>query len=179
MKIYKRYFPSPLLILYPPPSVRPLGVMTWCSVQFSCSGMSDLWDPIDCSTPGLLVHHQLPEFTQTHVHWGDDAIQPSHSLLSPSPPAFKLSIRVFSNESVLCIWWPEYWSFSFSISPSSEYSGLISFRMHWLDLLTVQRDSQESSPTPHFKRISSSVLSFLYGPPLTSIHDYWKNHSLD
>ena len=94
---------------------------------------------MDCSTPGLPVHHQLPEFTQTHVHRVGDAIQPSHPLLSPSPPAFNLSsIRVFSNESVLCIRWPKYWSFSFNISPSSEYSGVISFRMDWLDLLAVQ-----------------------------------------
>ena len=87
-------------------------------------------------------------------------------------------IRVFPNESVLHIKWPECWSFSFSISPSSEYSGLISFRMDWLDLLAVQ-ETQESSPTPQFKSINSSVLSFLYGPPLTSIHNYWKNHSFD
>ena len=88
--------------------------------------------------PGLPVHHQLPEFSQTHVHWVGDAIQPSHPLSSPSPPWYIPSIRVFSNESVLCIRWPKYWSFSFSISPSNEYSGLISFRMDWLDLLSVQ-----------------------------------------
>ena len=89
--------------------------------------------------PGLPVHHQLPEFTQTHVHRVSDAIQPSHPLLSPSPPIFNLpSIRVFSNESVLHIRWPKYWSFSFSISPSNEYSGLISFRIYWLDLLAAQ-----------------------------------------
>ena len=96
---------------------------------------STLCNPMDCSTPGLPVHHQLPEFTQTHVHLVGDAIQPSHPLSSPSPPAFNLSQHsVFSNESVLCIRWPKYWSFSFSISPSSEYSGQISFRMDWLDL---------------------------------------------
>jgi len=94
---------------------------------------------MDCSTPGLSVHHQLLEFTQTHVLWVRDAIQPSHSLLSPLlPPSTFISIRVFSNESVLHIRWPKYWSFSFSISPSNEYSGLISFRMDWLDLLAVQ-----------------------------------------
>ena len=91
------------------------------------------------STPGLPVHHQLPEFTQTHVHWVGDAIQPSHPLSSPSPPAPNPhSIRVFSNESTLRMRWPKYWSFSFSISSSNEYSGLISFRMDWLDLLAVQ-----------------------------------------
>ena len=113
----------------------PLSV---CSVQFSSVAQScpTLWDPMDCSTPGLPVHHQLLEFTQIHVHWVGDAIQPSHSLSSPSPPT--LSIRVFSNESALCIRWPKYWSFSFNISPSNKYSGLISFRMDLLDLLAVQ-----------------------------------------
>ena len=92
---------------------------------------------MDGSAPGFPVHHQLLEFTQTHVHWVGDAIQPSHPLLSPSPCIFP-SIRVFSNESVLCIRWPKHWSFSSSISPSNEHSGLISFRMDWLDLLGVQ-----------------------------------------
>ena len=91
------------------------------------------------STPGLPVHHQLPEFTQTHVHRVGDAIQPSHPLSSPSPPTFNLSQhQVFSNESALHIRWPKYWSCSFNISPSNEYPGLISFRMDWLDLLAVQ-----------------------------------------
>ena len=148
------------------------------SVQFSHSVMS-LCDPMNCSTSGLPVHHQLPKFTQTNVHRVGDAIQPSHPLSSPSPPAPNPSpIRVFSNESTLHIRWPKYWSFSFSISPSKEHPGLISFRMDWLVLLAV-RDSQESSPTPQFKSISSSALSFLHSPTLTSIHDYWKNHSLD
>ena len=97
-----------------------------------------LCNSMDCSTPGLHVHHQLLELTQTHVHWVGDAIQPSHPLSTPSP-AFNLSsIRVFSDESVLCSRCPKYWSFSFSISPSNEYSGLISFRMDLLDLLAVQ-----------------------------------------
>ena len=99
---------------------------------------STLCNPMDCSTPGLPVHHQLPEFTQTHVHHTGIAIQPSLPLSSPSPPAINLSIRFSSNDSVLCIRWPKYWSFSFSISPSSQYSGLISFRMDWFDLLAVQ-----------------------------------------
>ena len=93
------------------------------------------------------------------------------------PPSVFPSIRVFSNESVLRIRWPKDWSFSFIVSPSKEYSGLISFRMDWLDLLAVQ-GTQESSPTPQFRSINSSALSFLYSPTLTSIHDYWKNHSL-
>ena len=91
------------------------------------------------SMPGLPVHHQLLESTQTHVHWVGDGIQPSHPLSSPSPlPSIFPSIRVFSNESVLHFRWPKYWSFSFSISPSNEHLGLISFRMDWLDLLAVQ-----------------------------------------
>ena len=95
--------------------------------------------PIDCSTPGLPVHCQLPEFTLTHVYWAGDAISPSHPLSPPSPPDVNLSqIKVFSNESVLHIRQSKYWSFSFNISPSNEYSGLISFRMDWLDLLAVQ-----------------------------------------
>ena len=98
-----------------------------------------LCDPMNCSTPGLPVHHQLLEFTQTHVHRVSDAIQPSHPLLSPSPlPPIPPSIRVFSNESTLRMRWPKYWSFSFSISPSNEHPGLISFRLGWLDLLAVQ-----------------------------------------
>ena len=101
--------------------------------------MSDSCDPMDCSTPDFPVHHQLLEFTQTHVHWVCDAIQPSPPLLSPSPPSSIFpSIRVFSNESVPLIRWPKYWSSSFSISPSDEYSRLISFRIDWLDPLTVQ-----------------------------------------
>ena len=94
---------------------------------------------MDCSTPGFPVHHQLLELAQTHVHRVSDAIQPSHPLSSPFPPAFALSQHQgLSNESILCIRWPKYWSFSFSISPSNEHSGLISFRMDWLDLLAVQ-----------------------------------------
>ena len=94
-----------------------------------------LCDPMNCSTPGLPVHHQLPEFTQTHVHRVSDAIQPSHPLSSPFPPAPNPSrIRVFSNESTLRMRWPKYWSFSFSIIPSKEHPGLISFRMDWFDL---------------------------------------------
>ena len=95
-------------------------------------------------------------------------------LLPPIPPR----IRVFSNESTLRMRWPKYWSFSFSISPSNEYSGLISFRIDWFDFLAVH-GTQESSPAPQFKGIDSLALSFLYGPTLTSIHDYWKNHSFD
>ena len=139
------------------------------SVQFSLVAQScpTLCNPMDCSMPGLPVHHQLPEFTQTHGHRVDDAIQPSHPLLLLTP--IRPSIRVFSNESVLHIRWPKYWRFSFSISPSNEYSGLIFFRMDWLDLLAVQGTLK--SLLQHHSS-NSSVLSFLYSPTLTSIHDY-------
>ena len=138
---------------------------------------------MDCSMPGFPVHHQLLELTQTHVHWVGDAIQPSHSLLPASPPAFILSqhqslfhesfsIRVFSNESALCIRWPKYWSFSFSISPSDGYSGLISFRMDWFDLLagqgTLKSPLQLHSPKASILQCSAFFmiqLSHLYMTP--------------
>ena len=114
------------------------------SYQFSSvQSFNHVWlfvTPMDCSTPGLPVHHQILESTEIHVHCVSDAIQPSHLLSSPSPPAFHLSQHqgLFEWVSVQCIKWPKYCSFSFSISPSDEYSGLISFRMDWLDLLAVQ-----------------------------------------
>ena len=110
------------------------------------------------------------------------SVMPSNHLILCHPllllPSIFPSIRVFSNESVLRIRWPEYWSFSFNISPSNEYSGLISFRIDWLDLLAVQ-GIFKSSPTPQFKSINSSVLNFLYSPTLTSTHDYWKTQNFD
>ena len=111
-------------------------MLQFSSVAQSCP---TLCDPVNHSMPGLPVHHQLPEFTQTHIHRGGDAIQPSHPLSSPSPPAPNPSHhqRLF-NKSTLCMRWPKYWSFSFSIISSKEYPGLISFRMDWLDLLAVQ-----------------------------------------
>ena len=117
-----------------------------------------------------LSFHYLPKFAQTPVH-------PSHPL-SPLLPSIFPSIKAFSNEAALRIRQPKYWSFSFSISPSNEYSGLISSKIHWFDLLAVQR-TQEPSLALQFKTVNSSVLSPLYGPPLTSVHDYWKNHSFD
>ena len=105
----------------------------------SVQSLSHVWLFATPWTAAHQVYHQLLEFTQTHVHWVGDAIQPSHLLLSPSPPAFNISHHQgLFNESVLCFRWSKYWSFSFSISPSNEYSGLISFRMDWLDRLTVQ-----------------------------------------
>ena len=132
-----------------------------------------------CSMPGLPGHHQLPEFTQTLVHWVGDAFWPSHPLSSPSPPNFIFpSIRVFSNESALRIRWPKYWSFSFSTSPSSEYSGLISFRMDWLNLLVVQ-GTLKSLLQHHSSKASVLQCSAFFSPTLTSIHDSWKNHSFE
>ena len=130
------------------------------------------------------VQHQLPEFTQTHVHWVSEAIQPSHPLFSPSPPTFNSansptifpSIRVFSNESEN-LKLNEYWSFSFSITPSNEYSGLIFFRMDWLDLLAVQGTLK--SLLQHHS-LKTSVLwhsDFFMVQLSTSVHDYWKNHT--
>ena len=134
---------------------------------------------MNCSTPGFPVLHYLPEFAQTHDF--ESVMPPNRLILCHSlllRPSVFPSIRVFSKELALCIRWPEYWSFSFSISPSNEYLGLISFRFDWFDLLTVQRILR-SSPALRFRRINSSALSLLYSPTLTSIHDHWKNHSLD
>ena len=108
-------------------------------IMLQFSSVQSLCNPMNRSMPGLPVHHHLLEFTQIHVHRVRDAIQPSHPRSSPSPPAPNPpSIRVFSNESTLGMRWPKYWSFSFSIIPSKEIPGLISFRMDWLDLLVVQ-----------------------------------------
>ena len=138
-----------------------------------------LCNPMNCIMPGLVVHHQSWSLLKLMAI---ESVMPSNHLILCHPlllpPSILPTIKVFSNESVLCMRRPKYWSFSFSISPSSEYSGLIFFRMDWLDLL-APRDSQESSPTPQFKSINSSALSFLYSPTLTSIHDHWKNHSFD
>ena len=146
-----------------------LGNLQWVSsVIQSCQTVCD---PVDCSTPGFPVLHHLPEFAQTRVLL---VVMPSNHLILCCPlllqPSVFSSIRVFSSESALCIRWPKYWGFSFSISPS--------FRIDWFDLLAVQQ-TQVSSLAPRFESISSLVLSFLYSPTLTSIHDYWKNHSLD
>ena len=152
-------------------------VPRFSSVAQSCP---TLCDPMNRSTPGPPVHHQLLEFTQTHIHQVSDAIQPSHPLSSPPPPApIPPSIRVFSNESTLHMRWPKYWNFNFSI---------ISFQRNpRADLLQnglvgspcSPRNSLESSPTPQFKSTNFSVLSLLHSPTLTSIHDHRKNHSLD
>ena len=133
---------------------------------------------MNCITPGFPVHHQLLELSQTHVHQVSDGI---HLILCR--PLFLLpsifpSIRVSSNKSVLHIRWPKYWSFSFSISPSSEYSGLISFRMDWLDLLAVQ-GTLKSLLQHHSSKASILQRSAFFTVQLSSIHDHWKNHGLD
>ena len=145
--------------------------LQFSSVTQSCPTLCDL---MNGSMPGFPVHHQSQSLLKL---MSIELVMPFTHLKLCHPPLFLPSIfpsiRVFSNESGLHIRWPKYWSFSYSISPSNEYSGLISFRIDWLDLLA--RDSQESSPTPQFKSINSLALSFIYGPTFTSILDYWKN----
>ena len=136
------------------------------------------------ATPRISAHQASLSITNSRSSLkltSIESVMPSSHLILCRPllpPSILPSIRVFPNESALHIRLPKYWSFSFSISLSNEYSGLISFRIEWFDLLPCKRP-QESSPTPQFKSINSSVLSFLYGPTLTSIHDYWKNHCFD
>ena len=148
-------------------------VMEYCSLTGSVQSLSrvQLFATKNRSTPGFPVHHQLPESTQNHVHWVGDVIQPSQTLSSTSLPSIFPSIRVFSNESALLIRWPKYWSFSFNISPSKEYPGLI-FRMDCLDLLAVQ-GTLKSLLQQHSSKASILLHSiFFYSSTLTSIHDY-------
>ena len=154
------------------------------SVQFSSLAQScpTFCNPMDCSMPGFPVRHHPSRLLKL---LSIESVMPSNHLVLCRPllllPSIFLSLRILSNESALHIMWPEYWSFSVSSSPSNEYSGLVSFRIDWFDLLAVPRDSQESypTPTPEFKSINSSALNFLYSTTLTSIHDHWKNHSFD
>ena len=136
------------------------------------------------ATPWTAAHHASLSITNSRSIlklMSIESVMPSNYLILCHPlhllPSTFPNIRLFSNESALLIRWPKYWSFSFSISPSNEYSGLIFFRIHWFDL--GPSDSQESSPASQFDSISSLALSFLCGLILTSIHDYWKNHSFD
>ena len=135
---------------------------------------------MDCSTPGFPVLHHLPELALSIVSISITSIKSNHLFLCHPLlllPSIFSSIRVFFNELMLLIRWPKYQSFIFSISPSNEYSGLTSLR---IGLITCSpKDSQVFSPTPQFKSINSSVLSLFYGPTLTSIYDYWKNHCFD
>ena len=175
---------STTCIIFPQPTktstlqTESLPTASTLSSQFSSvQSLShvQLCDSMDCSMPGLPVHCQIPEFTQTHVHRVSNTIQPSHPLLSLSPSAFIFpSIRIFSNESALHIRWPKDWSFSFNISPSNEYSGLISFRKDWLDLLAVQGTLK--SLLQHQKhqfsgaQLSAFSSSCNKGPQLLSLH---------
>ena len=152
------------------------------SVQFNSVTQScpTLCNPMNHSTPGLPVHHQLLKSTQTHVHWVSDAIQPSHPLSFPSPPALNLSQHQGLSKWVSCSYQvakglefkPQHQSFQGNPRADLLQNGLVGSPCS-------PRDSQESSSTPQFKSIDSSVLSFLHSPNLTSIHDHWKNHSLD
>ena len=158
-----------------PPS---LDLVQFGSFTQSCS---TLCDPMDCSMPGFPVHHQLPEVAQIYVHRVSDAIQPSHPLPPPSPFAFNLSQHqglfkwVSSSHQVVKVL--ESISSSASVLPMNIQDW---FPLGWTGWISLQsKDSQDSSPTPQFKSINSLALSFLHSPNLTSIHDYWKNHSLD
>ena len=149
--------------------------------QVSVQLLSHVWlfaTPMDCSTPGFPVHHQFPEPTQTHIHWVSDAIQPSHPLSPPSPPDFSLSQHqgLFQWVSFLHQV-AKVLEFHFNISPSNEYSGLISFRMDWLDLLAVQ-GTLKSLLQHHSSKASILQCSAFFMVQLSQ-HDYWKNHSFD
>ena len=160
--------------------------IAWWSLELAYSWvqlLSHLWLSV---TPWTEAHQASLSITNSQsllILMSTESVMPSghlilcHPLLLP--PSIFPNIRVFSNESVLCIRWPKYWSFSFSISPSNEHAELISLRMDWLDLLAVQGTLKESSPKPQLKSINSSVLSFLYSPTLSSLHDYWKKRSID
>ena len=157
-------------------------LMFFSSVQFSSVAQScpTLWDPMNRSTPGLPVHHQLPECTQTRVHPVSDAIQPSHPLPSPSPPAPNPSQHqslfqwVNSLHEVAKVLEFQLYHYCFQRNPRADLlqNGLVGSPCS-------PRASQEFSPTPQFKSINSSALSFLHSPTLTPIRDNWKNHSLD
>ena len=156
-------------------NLRAYYTISLLSVQF----VTQSCNPMNHSTTGPPVHHQLLESTQT---MSIELVMPSNHLILCCPllllPSIFPSIRVFSNESPLCIRWPKYWSFSFNISPSNEHPGLISFRMNWLDLLAVQ-ETLKSLLQHHSSKASILRLSFLYSPSVTSIHDHWKCHSFD
>ena len=167
------------------------GYKTLCTIIHSLSFSSvyftsvpqlcpTLCDPVDSSTPGLPVHHQLLEFTQTHAHWVSDTIQPSHPLSSPSPLTFNLSqyqghlkwVSSLHHVAKVLEFQLQHQSFQWIFRIDLLHDGLVGSPCS-------PRDSQESSPTPQFKSINSSALSFLYSPTLTSIHEYMKNHNFD
>ena len=155
--------------------------LRYTAVSHSVQSCPTLCDPMDCSTPGFPVHHQLSRSLLKHM--SIESVMPSNCLILCRPLLLPSSvfpsIRVFSNESALHIRWPKYWSFSFSVSPSNEHPGLISFRMDWLDLLAVQ-GTLKSVLQHHSSKASILQCSALFiVQTLTFIHDYWKNHSFD
>ena len=158
------------------------GVAWWATVLFNSVAQLclTLCDPMDCNMQASLSFTNPWSLRKL---MSIELVMPSNHLilcrLLLLPPSVIPSIRVFSKESVLCIRWPKYWSFSFSISPSNEYSGLMSFMIDCFDLHAVQETLKSLLLTPWFKSINSLALSFVYSPTLTSIHDYWKNHSFD
>jgi len=143
------------------------------------SQRSDSLRPMDYRKPGFSVLHYVPELAQTHILRVSDSIQPSHPLSPPSPTLNLLQHQSLFYESALRIRWPKDWSFSFSISPSNEYSGLISFIFYWFDLLAVQETLKSFLQHRNFKSTNFSALSLLYGPALTLICDYWKSPSFN
>ena len=151
--------------------------LTWSCCLFSCSVVSNPWTAAGQASLSFTISQSFLKLMSI------ESVMPANHLILCRPllllPSVFPSIRVFSNKLVLCIRWPKYWSFSFSISPSSEYSGLISFRMDWFDLFTVQGALKSLLQHHSSKIINSLVLSFLYSPTLTSILDHWKNHSFD
>ena len=162
------YLPEFLIIFFQFSSVQSLSRVWLFVTPWTAARQASLFITNSWSSPKLM---------------SIESVMPSSHFILCHPllllPSIFPSTRAFSNESALCIRWPKYWSFSFSIIPSKEIPGLISFRMDWLDLLAVQGTLKESCLTPQFKSINSLALSFFYSPTLTSIHDYWKNHSLD
>ena len=182
-------FPQFIVII----TVKGFGIVNKAEIdvflELSCffDDPADVGNLISGSSAFSETSLNIWKFT-VHHSWGllklisTESVMPSNHLILSRPllllPPIPPSIRVFSNESTLRMRWPKYWRFSFSISTSNEYSGQIAFRMDWLSLLAVQV-TQESSSIPRFKSISSLLLNFLYSPTLTSIHDYWKNHSFN
>ena len=147
-----------------------------CSIAQLCPTLCDPWTAAHQASLSFTISQNLLRLMFIELVMLSNHLILCHPLLL-LPSVFP-SIRVFSSESAFCIGWPEYWSFSFSISPSNEYSGLISFRIDCFDLLAVQ-GTLKSSPTPQFKSTNSVAFSFLYGLTLTAIHDYQKKHIFD
>ena len=157
-------------------------ILTFWSKFSPVQLLSCVWPIVTLGTAAHQASLSITDSQNSPKFMSIESVMTSNYLILCHPllllPSIFPSIRVFSNESALHIRWPKHWSFSYNISPSNEQPGLISFRRDWLDLLVVQ-GTLKSSPIPQFKSINSLAFSFLYSPTLTSIHDYWKNHSLD